>query len=134
MYGYPSKAVGEACAAINAGKDYLKKRSHVHVRFYGDFYLVKHWSTVIAIGKRGEMPFAMKTDGWDTVTTRGVLSALGFSLSRKKLIIGRTRNEKTNRMNNIYESVLHINGRPMFDQCKWHDKCGFCLGEYNFNF
>ena len=111
-----TKAVGLMLSSILGDKEMHRSSMHIKVVHVGKFYYVQHWNTKIAIGKRGEFPFAMTTQGWNTVTTKNYLRALGFDLETKKMIIARRKNYKTGRMNNVYDQVLHIDGHPMMDE------------------
>lgn len=116
MYNRETGAVGLMLHRIREGREMNRLGSmHIAVVNVGEFYYVQHWNTKIAIGKRGELPFAVRTCGWNTVTTLNILRCLGFNLETKKIVIGRRMNESTHRMNNIYDSVLHIDGKPMID-------------------
>lgn len=117
MYNRETGAVGLMLHRIREGREMNRLGSmHIAVVNVGEFYYVQHWNTKIAIGKRGEMPFAMRTKGWNTVTTLNILRSLGFNLETKKIVLARAKNQKTHRMNNIYERVLHIDGKPMLDE------------------
>ena len=138
MYGRSTIAIEKAIATIRGGGDFDKKRYHIKVKrcHKGEYYYVRHWSTIVAIGRGTDMPFAMRTFGWNTVTTLNLLRSLGFPISSKRMATGEFVNEKTHRKNKIYESVLHINDRPMInpqtgkpDYDSWYSPEGFYLGD-----
>ena len=116
MYNRETGAVGLMLDRIHAGREMNRLGSmHLKVVNVGRFYYIQHWNTKIAVGLRGELPFVMTTQGWNTVTTLNILRSLGFNLTTKKISLGMKRNPKTHRMNNIFQRVLHIDDKPMLD-------------------
>ncbi len=116
MYNSETGAVGLMLSRIRESREMHRLDSmHLAVVNVGQFYYVQHWHTKIAVGLRGELPFAMTTQGWNTVTTLNILRSLGFNLVTKRISLGMQRNPVTHRMNNIFKRVLHIDGKPMLD-------------------
>lgn len=140
MYHRETGAVGLMLNRIRTGREMNRLASmHLAVVNVGRFYYVQHWNTKIAVGLRGELPFAMTTQGWNTVTTLNILRSLGFNLHTERISLGTKRNPKTHRMNNIFARVLHIDGKPMLDSIgnvdygSWYGHGGIRL-EANPNF
>lgn len=141
-FGFGTRCAQLVCDRIMHGIPLQRKSMRVQVVFPndGDFYYVQHYSTIVAIGKKGEPPFACRTCGWNTPTTLGLLRSLGFDLESKLIRIGKPyRNPKTHRMIQDRSRILHIHGRPMLDESgecadyeSWWDKNGFRLGRSYF--
>lgn len=139
MYGSrPTIAIEKAIDTIRDGGNFEKKRYNIQVKrcHKGEYYYVRHWNTIVAIGRGTDMPFAMRTLGWNTVTTLNLLRNLGFPIYSKRIAVGERVNEQTHRKNKIYESVIHINDRPMInpksgkvDYDSWYSTEGFYLGD-----
>lgn len=126
--------------SIASGRTRSSNRFHVGVTFVGEYYYVTHWWSHIAVGWRNR-PTAdlLNLNGFNTPTTRNLLSALGFDLSSKKISYGKPfLNEKTGKMNTQHGSILHINGKPMLgpdgepDYQSWYDSDGNWITR-NFN-
>jgi hypothetical protein len=141
-FGFGRKNAQLVCDRIMRGIPLKRKSMNVQVVFPndGDFYYVQHYSTIVAIGKKEEPPFACRTCGWNTKTTLGLLRSLGFDLESKVIPIGKPyKNPRTHRMTQCRDRILHIHGRPMLDESgeeadyeSWWDKEGFCLGRSHF--
>ena len=116
MYSRTTGAVGLMLNRIREGRELSRKSLRIKVINVGRFYYVQHWNTKIAVGIRGELPFAMTTQGWNTKTTLSILRNLGFNLHTERISLGKRRNPNTHRMNNIFERVLHVDGKPMLDE------------------
>lgn len=95
------------------GRNLIRKHDPLKVVFVGDFYGVFHYNTQIAIGLKGEPPFAFNIHGWETRTTIDHCRALGFGLYKEKLCVGRVRNPKTHRMNKVVWDVYCVHGKPL---------------------
>lgn len=98
---------------ILEGKPLSRKNAHTKIVISGRFYSVWFYSTRIAIGRVGEMPFAFNMDGWSTVSTLSRLRSLGFNIYGQRVVRGEYINQETHRKNKIRESVLHIEHTPM---------------------
>lgn len=141
-FGFGRKCAQLVCDRIMRGIPLKRKSMNVEIVFVadGEYYYVRHYNTIVAIGKKGEPPFACRTCGWNTCTTLGLLRSLGFDLETKRIPIGEPyRNPKTHRMTQNRDRILHIHGRPMLDESgedvdykSWWDKNGFCLGRSHF--
>lgn len=100
---------------IMKGKEFVSFHSSVAVVHHedGKHYSVFLYDSRIAIGRIGEMPFMFQIPNhWDTMTTKNWLRNLGFSVYHRNICIGRERNPETNRMRNVYERRLYLNGSP----------------------
>lgn len=141
-FGFGRKSAQLVCDRIMRGIPLKRKSMNVEVVFVadGEYYYVRHYNTIVTIGKNGKPPFACRTRGWNTQSTLGLLRSLGFALEMKRIQFGEPyRNPRTNRMKRDFARVLHINGRPMFDETgkctdyeSWWDKNGYRLGPSNF--
>ena len=141
-FGFGRKNAQLVCERIMRGIPLQRKSMHVQIVFpgAGDFYYVQHYSTIVAIGEKGEPPFACRTRGWNTNATLGLLRSLGFDLESKLIPIGKPyRNPRTHRMRQDRSRILHIHGRPMLDESgeqadyeSWWDREGHRLGRSYF--
>lgn len=116
-------------ARIKAGKELIRRSSSMMVVSNGEFYGVFYYNTQIAVGLKGEMPFAFNLHGWTTRTTIDHLRNLGFGLYSEKICTGKMRNEKTKRMNKVVYKVFVAGGqhKPLAEihglalQNRYHD-------------
>lgn len=95
-------------ARIKAGKELIRRSSTMMVVSNGEFYGVFYHNTQIAVGLKGEMPFAFNLHGWTTRTTIDHLRNLGFGLYSEKICTGKRLNKKTNRMNKVVEKAFVV--------------------------
>ena len=98
---------------IKKGKPLSRKNAHTRIEISGHFYSVWFYSTQIAVGRVGELPFAFNLDGWNTQSTLSRLRALGFNIWAKPIVRGVFINSVTHRKNKIKQSILHIERTPM---------------------
>ena len=118
---------------IEQGKELRRKTSSVSILNYGPFYVVCLYETQVAIGLKGAMPFAVCLNGWTTRTTLDFVRSLGFYIHSQKVCTGSVRNEKTKRMNKVYEKKYFLNGTMMEDVYSWYHVSGKRLPGMNFN-